>query len=143
MSLEDNKVLIQRFIDEVLNAGNITAIANFCIPGSMFARGIEGQVKAFKIGFPDYHLTIDEILAEGNKVAVHATMHGTHTGPLIGLPAFGSFETPVPPTGKSVLWNRMYIFTISDGKILNFAAESDQLGLLQQLGWAFVPPDQT
>jgi predicted ester cyclase len=143
MSLEDNKALVQRFIDEVFNAGNTAAIANFCILGSMFARGIEGQIKAMKMGFPDNHFTIDDILAEGNKVAVHATMHGTNTGPLVALPAFGGFETPVPPTGKSVIWSRMYIFTVSDGKIMNFAAESDQIGLLQQLGWAFIPPGQT
>ena len=143
MSLEDNKALVQRFIDEIFNAGNTATIANFCIPGSMFARGIESQIKAMKMGFPDNHFTIDEMLAEGNKVAVHATMCGTNTGPLAGLPAFGSFETPVPPTGESVIWSRMYIFTVSDGKIVNFAAESDQIGLLQQLGWAFTPPGQT
>ena len=143
MSLEENKALVRRFIDEVLNAGNIAALTNFCIPGSMFARGFEGQVKAFKLGFPDNHFTIDEIVAEDDKVAVHATMHGTNTGPLVGLPALGTFATPAPPTGISVLWNRIYIFSVADGKILNFTAESDQLGLLQQLGWTFTPPSET
>ena len=143
MSLEDNKTLVQRFIDEAMSAGNTAAIATFCIPGSMFARGIESATKAMKIAFPDNHFTIDDMVAEGNKVAVHAVMHGTNTGPLSGLPAFGQFETPMPPTGKSVMWSRMYMFTISDGKIINFAAESDQIGLLQQLGWVFTPPPQT
>jgi predicted ester cyclase len=140
MSLEDNKVLVRRFIDEILNAGNTAALTDFCIPGSMFARGLEGQIKAFRLSFPDNRFTIDEIIAEGDKVAVHAMMHGTNTGPLVGLPSLGTFETPVPPTGISVLWNRIYIFSVSDGKILNFTVESDQLGVLQQLGWTFTPP---
>ncbi len=143
MSLEDNKALVQRFIDEVFNAGNTAAIADFCVPGSMFAGGIEGQIKAMKTAFPDNHFTIDDILAEGNKVAIRVTTHGTNTGPLVGLPAFGRLETPVPPTGNSVTGSGMNIFTVSDGKIVSFAAELDQIGLLRQLGWTFTPPGQT
>ena len=143
MSLEDNKMLVQQFIDEVMNAGNTAAIANFSVAGSMFAGGIEGQIKAMKTAFPDNHFTIDEILAEGDKVAIRVTTHGTNTGPIAGLPAFGRFETPVPPTGKSVTGGGMYVFTLSNGKIVSFAAELDQVGLLRQLGWTFTPPATT
>ncbi|OGO29593.1 MAG: hypothetical protein A2136_07740 [Chloroflexi bacterium RBG_16_54_11] len=143
MTIEDNKALVQRFIGEVMNAGNTAAIADLCIPGSMFAGGIEGQIKAMKMGFPDNHLTIEDILAEGDKVAVRVTIHGTNTGPLVGLPAFGRLETPVPPTGKSVIGSGMYVFTVSNGKIMSFTAELDQIGLLQQLGWTFTPPAHT
>jgi predicted ester cyclase len=62
---------------------------------------------------------------------------------LVGLPAFGRFETPVPPTGKSVTASGTYVFTVSDGKIVSFAAELDQIGLLRQLGWTFTPPGTT
>ncbi len=103
MLLEANKVLVQRFIDEVINAGNTAAIAGFCVAGSMFAGGIVGQIEAMKTSFPDIRLTIDEMIAEGNKVALRVTTRGTNSGPLVGLPAFGRFETPVPPTGKSVI----------------------------------------
>ena len=140
MSLEDNKALVQRFIDEVMNAGNTAAIADFCVPGSMFAGGIEGQIKAMKTAFPDLHFTIDDIVAEGSKVAIRVTTHATNTGPMVGLPAFGRFDTPVPPTGKSVMGSGIYIFTISDSKIVSFAVELDQIGLLRQLGWTFTPP---
>jgi predicted ester cyclase len=143
MSLEDNKALVQRFVDEVFNAGNTAAIADFCVPGSMFAGGIEGQIKVMKMGFPDNHFTIDEILAEGNKIAIRVTIHGTNTGPFVGLPAFGRLEIPVPPTGRSVSASGMMIFTVSDGKIVSFARELDQIGMLQQLGWTFTPPNQT
>jgi predicted ester cyclase len=140
MTIEGNKALVQRFIDKVMNAGNTDAIADFCVPGSMFAGGIEGQVKAMKTAFPDIHFTVDDIFAAGNKVAVRVTVRGTNTGPLVGLPAFGRLETPVPPTGKSTTQGGMYIFTVSDGKILSYASELDQIGLLRQLGWTFTPP---
>lgn len=140
MTIENNKALVQRFIDEVMNAGNTAAIADLCVPGSMFAGGIEGQIKAAKTAFPDINFAIDYTLAEGDKVAVRVTVHATNTGPLVGLPAFGRLETPVPPTGKSVTHGGMYIFTVSDGKIVSYAAEFDQIGLLRQLGWTFTPP---
>jgi predicted ester cyclase len=143
MSLEDNKLLIQRFIDEVINAGNTAAIADLCVAGSMFAGGIEGQIKAMKTAFPDNHFEIEELLAEGDKVAVRVTTRGTNTGPLVGLPAFGRLETPVPPTGKAVTSSGTYIFTLSNGKIVSFVAELDQIALLRQLGWAFTPPATT
>src|SRR6476661_7013019 len=117
MSLEDNKVLVQRFIDEVMNSGKTSAIAELCVAGSAFAGGIEGQVKSMRTAFPDFHMSIDEILAEGNKIAVRVTTRGTNTGPLVGLPAFGRLETPVPPTGKSVTGSGIYVFKVSDGKI--------------------------
>jgi predicted ester cyclase len=140
MSLEENKVLVQRFIDEVMSSGNTEAINDFCIAGSAFAGGIAGQVKAMKTTFPDLRMSIDTILAEGNKVAARVTTRGTNTGPLVGLPAFGRLETPVAPTGKLVTGTGIYVFTVSDGKIVSFAAEIDQIGLLQQLGWSFTPP---
>lgn len=143
MSTERNKALVQRFIDEVMNAGNTSAIADFCVPGSMFAGGIEGQIKALKTALPDNHWTVDYMLAEGNKIAVRATTHGTNTGPMVGFPAFGRFETPIPPTGKSVTGSEIYIFTVSDDKILSFAREIDQIGVLRQLGWTFIPPGQS
>ena len=142
MTTESNKALVQHFFDEVMNAGNTAAIADFCVAGSMFAGGLEGQIKAMKTPFPDLSFTVDSMLAESNKVAVRVTVRGTNTGPLVGLPAFGRLETPVPPTGKSVMHSGMYIFTVSDGKIVSYAAELDQIGLLRQLGWTFTPPDQ-
>jgi len=119
MAIEDNKALVQGFIDEVMNAGNTDAIAGFCVAGSMFAGGIEGQIKTMKTGFPDSQFTVNYILSEGSKVAVQVTAHGTNTGLLVGLPAFGRLETPVPPTGKSVTISGMYLFTVSNGKIVS------------------------
>lgn len=142
MSIEDNKALVRRFIDEVMNAGNTAAIADFCVPGSMFAGGLESQVKGMKTAFPDNHFTIEEMVAEGDRVAVRVTTRGTNSGPLVGLTAFGRLERPVPPTGKTVSGTGMNFFRVSDGKIVSFASELDQLGLLLQLGWTVTPPGQ-
>ena len=142
MSLEDNKALVRRFMDEVINAGNIDAIPDFTVEGSLFAGGIVSQIQAMKTCFPDLNHTIDEIIAEGNKVVVRSTTRGTNTGPMIGLPAFGRLETPVPPTGKTITHSAVYIFTVSDGRITGYATELDQVGLLRQLGWTFTPPHQ-
>ena len=142
MTNEDNKALVQNFIAEVMNAGNTDAIADFCVAGSMFAGGLVGQIKAMKTAFPDLHQSVDDILADGSKVAVRVTLAATNTGPLVGLPGFGRLDIPVPPTGKSVTYSGMYFFTISDGKIVSYSTELDQIGLLRQLGWTFTPPGQ-
>jgi predicted ester cyclase len=141
MSLASNKALVQRFVDEVMNDANLAAIADLCVEGSMFAGGVAGQVQAIKGAFPDSHLTIDEIVSEGNKVAVRTTMRATNTGTILGLPMFGRLEQPVPPTGNAVTVTGMSVYTISDGRIVSVANEMDQVGLLRQLGWTFSPPN--
>ena len=140
MSIENSKALVQRFIDEVMNAGNTGAINELCVPGSMFAGGIEGQIKVMKTAFPDLTTSVDGMIAEGDKVTVQVTTHGTNTGPMLGFPAFGRLETPVPPTGRTASGTAMYVFTVSDGRIASLASEMDQIGLLRQLGWTFTPP---
>ena len=102
MTLEANKKLVHRFVDQVMTGGDIEAIAEFCVEGSMFAGGIEGQLRAIRSAFPDIRFAVDDILADGDKVVVCMTAHGTNTGPMVGLPAFGRLETPVSPTGKTV-----------------------------------------
>jgi len=140
MALEENKVLVQRFIDEVFNEGNTDAIADFCLPGSMFAGGIEGQIRSMKTAFPDIHFTVEYMICEGERVAARVTTEGTNNGPLVGLPAFGRLEKPVPPTGTTVVSNAIYVFRILDGKISSYSAELDQIGMLRQMGWTFTPP---
>jgi predicted ester cyclase len=142
LSIEQNKALVQRFIDEVLNAGNVDVISDLCVEGSMFAGGLVGQMKAMRTPFPDLHLAVDSMIAEGNQVAARVTIQGTNDGPLVGLPAFGRLESPVPPTGKSVMHGGIYVFTIADGRIVSYAAEYDHVGMLQQLGWTLTPPGQ-
>jgi predicted ester cyclase len=74
---------------------------------------------------PDYHVTIEDMLAEGDQVVVRFSFTGTHTGAdFIGL----------APSGKQVNVTGISIFRLANGKIIEHRAEEDQLGLLQQLG---------
>jgi len=140
MSIAENKALVERFIEEVFNKGNVNAIADFCVPGSMFAGGVVGQIRSLKTFLPDGQFTIDSLIAEGDKVVAVITQRGTNTGPIVGLPAFGKLETPVPPTGKAVAVSSVSIFTLSGSKIKSYENHIDQISLLQQLGWTIEPP---
>jgi len=98
-------------------------------------------MQSMRVAFPDNHLTIDELLAEDALVAARVTIRGTNSGPLVGLPAFGRLEKPVPATGRAVVTTGIYVFRIAEGRIASLAFELDQVGLLQQLGWTLTPPD--
>ena len=67
--------------------------------------------------------SLDEI-AEGDKVVVRWTVHGTHQGVFLGI----------PPTGQQLTWTGMTIYRIADGKVVEERGEEDALGLMQQLG---------
>lgn len=110
MSLEENKRLVRRFIEDVMNAGNVVAIPEFMVPGSMFAGAFEGFVTNYIQGtFPDFHLTIEDVFAEGDKVVVLTTNTATQTGPLMGR----------PPSGKTYSSTVIYIFKLVNGKIIS------------------------
>lgn len=140
MNSAENKALVRQFFDQVFNAGDVASIERFCKPGSMLAGGIAGQIRTMRTGFPDNQFIIEEMLAEGDQVAVQVAVRGTHTGPLAGLPGFGRLEVPLQPTGQTVTTSAMYIFKLSEGKIVSFAVELDQLALLRQLGWTIEQP---
>jgi predicted ester cyclase len=75
-------------------------------------------------GFPDLRFTMEEMIAEGDKVAERLTVRGTHEGEFMG----------VPPTGKQVEFPGMGVLRIREGKIVEFRAMPDMLGVLHQIG---------
>ena len=75
-------------------------------------------------GFPDYQTVIEDIIAEGDKVAARIRMTGTHTGPFMGIPA----------SGRKVDFTGMYIARIEGGKIVEHWSEEDALSLMRQIG---------
>lgn len=78
MSPEENKELVRRFLEVVLNARQVSAIPEFMVPGSMFAGAFEGFITNYiQGGFPDFHMTIEGIFAEGNEVVVQTTIAAT------------------------------------------------------------------
>jgi predicted ester cyclase len=137
MSLEQNKALVHRFAERI-NAKDLEGALALVGPnfvehaaGPGLPAGVEAVRAWFTLlfaGFPDAHYTILDVVAEGDKVVVQACSQGTHTGMFIG----------VPPTGKRAKWSLIDIHRVADGKLVEHWAESDQLGLMQQLG--LVPP---
>ena len=133
MSLQENKALVRRFVEEVQNQHNLAALDELFSPdmvdhsGMTDPPGLEG-IRAFFgmmfAAFPDMHFTIRQQLAEGDKVMTHKTFHGTHHGPFMGIPA----------TGNEVVFDNIDIMTVTDGKITEHWAVGDMLSLMQQLG---------
>jgi steroid delta-isomerase-like uncharacterized protein len=133
MSAEDNLALVHRFLDEVVNTGNLDAIDTLFAtdhmahyPGFPSIHGQEAWkqlIAAYYSAFPDIHTTFEDEMAMGDKVVVRYTVRATHTGPFMNIPA----------TGKSVTYTGIAIFHIADGKIVEQWQEADQLGLMQQL----------
>ena len=74
-------------------------------------------------GFPDIHQTVEDVVAEGDKVVYRTTIQGTHTGEFLGT----------PPTGKAVKVNDFTLLRIADGKIVEWWYECNLLAVMQQL----------
>lgn len=91
------------------------------------ARGFEGfvrHVEAARAAFRDATVTIEDMIAEDDTVLVRFVFTGTHEGPFAGI----------EPTGNQMSMSNMFLMRIEDGKIAERWAESDNLGMLQQLG---------
>ena len=132
MSAEENKALLRRTY-EAVNQGNLTAFFELFTPdfvlhnGSMTIQGLEAfkQIEAMLLtALPDIHYAVEDIIGEGDKVAVRLTVTGTHRGALMG----------VPPTGKHTTVTESALSRIVGGKIAEHWSETDMLGLMQQLG---------
>jgi steroid delta-isomerase-like uncharacterized protein len=134
MSTEENKTIVRRAVEEFWNAHNVAAaemlyaadLANHD-PLSPAVTGLEG-LKAFAgalfAAFPDFHVVIDDEVAEGDKVAKLWTLHGTQRGEFQGI----------PPTGKPVTMTGITVYRIAKGKIAELTWSYNMLGLMQQLG---------
>ena len=117
MSTEENKTIVRRFIEE-LDKGNLAVIDELLSPNFVDHNPDPGQHSAFELwkqvneqataAFSNVHTTIHHLLAEGDKVVVHATSTGTHTGEFMGK----------PPTGKQLSQTTIRIYRIADGKIV-------------------------
>lgn len=90
-------------------------------PGAAFD-GLRMQLDAFD----PFHLEVEELIEQGDKVVARLTMSGTHSGTHPRMPA---------PTGKSFQNEAIFVFTVRDGKISEIRGVSDRLGLFFQLGW--------
>ena len=140
-ALQQNKQLVRHYFDGWANHGD-PAVADALIATNVVLRNPPAVIRsladykqgmtAFHSAFPDLKFTIEEEIAEGNKLAIRWTLRATHLGEYQGH----------PPTGKMVTVTGVSIFQIADGKIQDITVNMDRLGQFQQLGWlhAFSQP---
>ena len=114
MSVEENKAVIHRWI-EARNASDVeTAVAQWADEQQEWLRGAFDR---FTQAFPDIQVTVDELIAEGDKVALWFTLHGTHRGTYADVPA----------TGKMIEWSGVDLYTVVNGKIAGLRREAPSL----------------
>ncbi len=131
MSIEENKAIVRRHMDEVWSKGNLNVIDEICATDffshSFQERGVEGlkqTIARYRIAFPDLQITIEDMIAEGDKVVIRRTLRGSHKGEFQGI----------APTDKQTATASIAIFRIDEGKIKEIWQVSDELSLLQQIG---------
>ena len=140
MSTEENKAILRRIIEEIWNKGDLAVVdeliaTNYVYhvpgPGGQEVKdpdGLKQHVTMARTAFPDFHITIEDMVAEGDKVACRFTWRGTHKGEMMGI----------APTGKQVTAAGIVISHIVGGKEVELWESIDQLGMMQQMG--VVPP---
>jgi steroid delta-isomerase-like uncharacterized protein len=136
MSTEANKAIVVQLYEEIWNQGNLDLVDKLIAPNAINhdpqqppgvpsgPQGLKAAVTILRSAFPDDHHTIEDLVAEGDKVVVRTTHTGTHQGSFFGL----------APTGKHIANTSIHIFRIASGQIVEVWGNRDDLGLLQQLG---------
>jgi len=134
MSTEVNKASMRRFYEEAFNKKNRAAIDEFIDPTQVdhaappgTPGGLEGArqtLTMYLTAFPDLYFTVEDLIAEGDKVVARLTVRGTQQGVFMGI----------PPTGKHAEVTAIDINRMAGGKSVEHWLEMDTLGLLQQLG---------
>ena len=117
MSTQENKLFIRRYFDK-FNRGGSAAVSDI-----VDDEHLKEHIAFFEGAFPGYQLTANDMVAEGDRVAVDAVVTGKHTGELMGM----------APTGRNIKVPLIIIYQIAGGKIVHHKMVADQAGLLQQL----------
>jgi steroid delta-isomerase-like uncharacterized protein len=133
---DQNKTLARRSIEEVWNQGKLEVIDELVahgapfydpnVPGGKFSgpQGYKQFVEIYRAAFPDLHFTINDQIAEGDRVVTRWTVTGTHKGQMMGI----------APTNKRATVTGTDIGRFDNGKLVESWASYDMLGMLQQLG---------
>lgn len=133
MTIQENKAIVRRFIERVYNAGDTDFVDVIVDPGFL-RHGIGGtmhrpqiiknRVAAVRSAFPDFHITIEDQIAEDDKVVTRQTHRGTHKGTFMG----------VAPTDVKIETTETSVLRIADGKICEVWVNVDLLTMMQQIG---------
>ena len=133
-ALQRNKDIVNRYFEAWVNRGD-PAVADDLIAANLVLRNApevihglaedKARLAAFHKAFPDARYSINDTIAEGDRVVVSWTLRGTHSGEYKGRPA----------TGKTFTVTGISILRIAQGKIQEISVNMDRLGMMQQLGW--------
>ena len=127
---DENKRNVEKLFETCFNQGDLGLLDQLVAPdyvgprGDKGPAGFRGIVVGLRTAFPDIHYTVDDVVAEGDRVAVRWHWTGTHKAP------FRAFAA----TGQDVSNPGIGIFRFKDGKIVAAALETDRLGFLEQIG---------
>jgi steroid delta-isomerase-like uncharacterized protein len=130
MSISESRAVVERFIAEVWNAGDLGAINDLVHPdyavegterGSDFVRN---NVAAYRTAFPDLECTIEQVITEADWVAARLTLRGTHLGPL----------GDIPPSGNRVEMREMAFWQVAGGRVRAIWSVGDALSVRVQIG---------
>jgi predicted ester cyclase len=131
---EEYKTAARNFIEKGLNRKDMSALDEYFSPRLTdhalppgLPTGLEGRkmfASALLAAFPDLHVQLEDMVAEGEKLVTRYTVHGTHNGELMGI----------PPTGRQVSIGGIAMDRFEDGQSVEHWEQFDQMGLMQQLG---------
>ena len=137
MSTEQNKTNFKRLYDEVFNQGNLEVAEELIAPNVIEhqrqpgitpdAAGpelVKQIARFFRSAFPDLYISVNDLVAEGDRVVARVTISGTHQGEMMGI----------PPTGKRVEIGSIDIIRFEAGKAVEHWGETDVMAMMQQLG---------
>jgi steroid delta-isomerase-like uncharacterized protein len=132
--MQDNSAIVRRFIEETINQGQIDSVGQFVwedvteqVPFPGQGPGLEGLkdvLRGMRAAFPDLYFSVEEQIADGDKVLTRFEWTGTHQGEFLGVPA----------TGRSVRVWGMVVDRLQAGRIKDTRIIMDALGLMMQLG---------
>lgn len=135
---EKNKEIVKRFYDEIWNKGDLAVVDEIFTPDYVVvnlppwrtpgAEGLKQFIADNHRMFPDVHQIIEDMVAEGDRVAVYLKATATHKGDLNGPVGL------VPATNKKVSWEGVIFLRLKDGKIIETKGVIDNMSLMQQLG---------
>lgn len=133
MSVDANKALVRRFIEQIFVQGSMSAVdelvADDFVPHTWPSTGagkddLKRAIERVFGGLADPEFVIEDMIAEGDRVAVRLTSSATQSGEFMGM----------PPSGKRYTISEIHIFGIRDGKVAEHWHQFDQLGMMKQLG---------
>jgi steroid delta-isomerase-like uncharacterized protein len=138
MTSDDNNALVRQFIERVFERGEMAAVDDLVAedfvphtyPGTTDREGLKRAMERVSQGIADARFTIEDVIAEGDRVAVRLTSGATQVGEFMGM----------PPSGKHYAIEEIHIFRIRDGRISEHWHQFDQLGMMRQLG--IMPAEQ-